>query len=240
MSMAMVLTCFLTATIMSNSLFTIVVGQRADLVHIFHQLKVNNVTNLPSKSLTQLSASRSAPDFCHNLDCPSFTVLNKTESYEERSYVKSVWVSTTLTGIALDPAVSKMFFKLFDYIQGNNAKRQKIDMTVPVLISIIPGPGPACESNFTMSFFVSPKVGDPPKPTDATVFLSQLPEQRVFVRSFGGFATQDSWLKNAELLGNDLQRDSKAFIKDYFYAAGYNSPFEVLGRHNEIWFIAQN
>jgi hypothetical protein len=41
---------------------------------------------------------------------------------------------------------------------------EKIAMTAPVVIRLIPGPGPACESNFTMSFFMSNKVKNPPQP----------------------------------------------------------------------------
>ena len=60
---------------------------------------------------------------------------------------------------------------------------EKIDMTVPVRTSIIPGQGPACEDNFTMSFFISPKVADPPMPSDSSVTLTTLPEGfTVYVR----------------------------------------------------------
>ena len=59
---------------------------------------------------------------------------------------------------------------------------QKIAMTAPVLNSIIPGPGPACANNFTMSFFVSPKEGQPPQPSDPEVALTSLPKLRVYVR----------------------------------------------------------
>ena len=60
---------------------------------------------------------------------------------------------------------------------------EKIDMTVPVRTRIIPGAGPACEDNFTMSFFLSPKVTDPPQPTDSSVFLNELPQKyTVYVR----------------------------------------------------------
>ena len=56
-------------------------------------------------------------------------------------------------------------------------------MTVPVRTRINPAQGPACEDNFTMSFFLAPKVADPPKPTDGAVRLSTLPDKfTVYVR----------------------------------------------------------
>ena len=59
---------------------------------------------------------------------------------------------------------------------------EKIDMTCPVLIRIIPGQGPACKDDFTMSFYIAPKVADPPKPTDPNVTLTNLPAHTVYVR----------------------------------------------------------
>ena len=57
-------------------------------------------------------------------------------------------------------------------------------------------------------------------------------------RSFGGFASKDKWLEEAVKLSKDLG-SSVSYIKDYYYTAGYNSPFQLFNRHNEIWFIAQ-
>ena len=59
---------------------------------------------------------------------------------------------------------------------------EKIDMTAPVLVRIIPGQGPACKDDFRMSFFIAPKVTDPPKPTNPNVTLSKLPAQTAYVK----------------------------------------------------------
>ncbi|KAK7495530.1 hypothetical protein BaRGS_00013228 [Batillaria attramentaria] len=177
------------------------------------------------------------PDFCNKLDCPEFTVIKNEKTYQLREYVATKWVSTNSVGISFDAAQYTDFERLFQYISGKNAKGQKIAMTAPVIDRIIPGPGPACESNFTMSFFVSPKEGQPPQPTDKTVFLSSMPKMRVYVRSFGGFASEKKWIEEAAALADAL--GSAAYVKDYYYTAGYNSPFQLTNRHNEIWFLAQ-
>lgn len=55
-------------------------------------------------------------------------------------------------------------------------------MTAPVLTMITPGQGPACENNFTMSFFMSPEVKTPPSPTEKGVFPQDMPQMKVYVR----------------------------------------------------------
>ena len=60
-------------------------------------------------------------------------------------------------------------------------------MTAPVLVRIIPGQGPACKDDFRMSFFISPKLHDAPKPTNPNVTLSSLPSQTVYVRYQSNF-----------------------------------------------------
>ena len=182
----------------------------------------------------------SKPTFCNKLDCPTFDIILKTEDFEERLYRKSMWVSTQLLGIGYESAQHKMFMKLFNYISGGNVKKEKIAMTAPVIDLIIPGPGPACENNFTMSFFISSSLHDPPQPSDESVYFTTLPQQRVFVRSYGGFATKSSTLQNAIDLGNSLAKKDKRFQKDFFYSAGYDSPFKIFERHNEVWYLAEN
>jgi len=172
------------------------------------------------------------PEFCNDIDCPKFTVVTTTNDYEERNYEASHWVSATSTGYGLNEAYLKMFMKLFRYISGNNENEEKIAMTAPVLIT----QGPACENNFTMSFYISPKVGDAPAPTDATVFLSSMPEMTVYVRSFTGFASNADYAKNAADLAAALPKTAK-YNKDMYYTGGYNSPFTLFNRHNEVWFI---
>jgi len=61
----------------------------------------------------------------------------------------------------------------------------------------------------------------------------------VYVKQFGGFAKKAVWLENALALGDSLTKDGKKFQKDHFFSAGYDSPFKLFNRHNEIWFLAE-
>ena len=78
------------------------------------------------------------------------------DGYEIRDVPVTKWVSTDGYEFQIHDGAQNgiMFDKLFHYIDGGNAEGAKIDMTAPVLYFIIPGAGPNCESNFTMSFLI--------------------------------------------------------------------------------------
>jgi hypothetical protein len=114
----------------------------------------------------------------------------------------------------------------------------KIDMTAPVTTRVEPGAGPNCESTFTISFFIPPEHQEnPPKPKNPNVFLEERPGFEAYVRQFGGFASEDSWVDEARKLSEDLKEKTEEVRGDYWYTAGYNSPFQLFGRTNEVWFV---
>ena len=183
------------------------------------------------------SVDPTEPKFCNGLDCPKFTVITKTGDYEEREYEASKWTSTVVSDIDYQTAVSEGFMKLFDYISGDNAEKKKVAMTAPVITKVVPGQGPACASNFTVSFMVPFADQDnPPKPSDPTVFLSELPALKAYVRSFGGFASGDKYVQEAAELAKALN-STQRYDDSYYYTAGYDAPFKPFNRHNEVWFI---
>jgi len=179
------------------------------------------------------------PKFCNGLDCPAFDVVGKSsDKYEERIYRTASWVSTDLLDVDYKAANYQMFMKLFRYIGGQNDKEQKIAMTCPVTNRIIPAQGPACESNFTMSFFISPSLSRVPQPTDSAVYVRKMETLHVYVREFSGFTNNfEAWSKHATELGDALDKDGLAYEKSYYFTAGYDAPFKLFNRHNEIWFV---
>merc|ERR1711907_566056 len=186
-----------------------------------------------------------APWFCHGIDCPVFKVLNANNEttaslWEEREYPSQEWTETYVSGMDLDKAESAGFMRLFNYIQGANAAKNKIDMTAPVLNYITPGEGPFCEDHFNISFFVPFDLqGKAPKPTSPDVYSVQRPPMHVYVTSFGGYADADKLQSAAADLAGNLAMHDISFDQEHFYFAGYDSPFRVLDRHNEVWFLAK-
>lgn len=183
------------------------------------------------------------PTFCKKLDCPLYKVIeSQKDKYELREYEQILWVGTRVQNIDYDQATYTNFMKLFRYISGNNAKSKKIAMTVPVLNKIIPGQGPACESDFTMDFFLTQdasKFSTYPRPNNTEVTIVTTPKLRAYVRSFSGyFRSYDAWRKEAMKLIADIGDQSK-YDTSAWYTAGYDSPFTLFNRHNEVWFIAK-
>ena len=115
------------------------------------------------------------------------------------------------------------FQRLFNYIEGKNAKGQKIPMTAPVAVLIQPGQGPFCKDNFTVNFFVPfEDQTNPAAPTDKDVFISTQPKFCAYVIVYGGYSNIDLVQKYSEELGEALVKDGlgDSFRKDFFFFAG--------------------
>ncbi|CAL4156844.1 unnamed protein product [Meganyctiphanes norvegica] len=169
-----------------------------------------------------------------------YDVIKTTESYEERHYPARKWVSTMSYSISYDTCHSEMFNKLFDYIDGQNDQGIKIAMTSPVTTLVQPGAGPNCESNFTRSFLIpEDHTAAPPAPTNTDVFIEERPELlSVFVRQFEGFPNEDDYIREAAALAYDLNSSGEDGVNyDIWYMAGYDGPYTIENRRNEVWFL---
>ncbi|KAK6177131.1 hypothetical protein SNE40_015297 [Patella caerulea] len=160
----------------------------------------------------------------------------ESQTYEERHYPESKWVSTKVVGMVHKDARSTGFRRLFKYIQGANEPSEKVEMTAPVATKIVPGAGPNCESTFTVSFFIPPENAEnPPKPTDPDVFIETWPAQTIYAKQFGGSPKDDEYVSHAQELAQELS--DKNINQNYWFTAGYDSPFKMFNRRNEVWYV---
>uniref|UniRef100_A0ABM5FF93 Heme-binding protein 2-like n=1 Tax=Pogona vitticeps TaxID=103695 RepID=A0ABM5FF93_9SAUR len=170
-------------------------------------------------------------------ECLPYTVLCHGDGYQARRYPASSWVGTRFNSSDYTPALFRGFWRLFRYIQGANERQVKIPMTAPVLARVEDGQ----EGQGINVYFMLPEAfqEDPPTPTDQTVYLERFPPQEVYVRFFGGWMTD--WTLQVQLRSLDakLQEAGRATQAGLYYTAGFNSPWEVVGRRNEVWRIAQ-
>ncbi|XP_045211756.2 heme-binding protein 2-like, partial [Mercenaria mercenaria] len=179
------------------------------------------------------------PAFCHKLDCPRFTVIETFKTYELRKYAPSMWVSTQIKKMDFTEQDRKeLFDKLFYYISGNNTEHMKIPMTAPVVETVLHGQGPDCESTFTFQFMIPFDLQkSPPQPTAQDINITTMPEMSVYVRVFGGYLNGTDIQNNIIKLSEDIN-DSSKYIANPYYSAGYDNPFQILNRHNEVWLRA--
>ncbi|GFN90992.1 heme-binding protein 2-like [Plakobranchus ocellatus] len=187
-----------------------------------------------------VAISSGSRDICKGLECPQFTVLNTTDKWELRHYPLTKWVATNATAMNKQEVGRTMFRRLFQYISGANAANVNIDMTAPVATKAIPGQGPNCESEFIMHFMLPFTYWQNPiLPTNPAVYIVQTPPMDVYVRHFGGFATDDDYLENLATLSTDLSTAEIAVEGSFFFMAGYDGPYTFINRRNEVWIVKQ-
>jgi len=159
-------------------------------------------------------------------------VCVNSDAYEVRHYSSLKWVSTVDSGYLMEAPTIRSFRRLFAYIGGANEQGVRVEMTSPVIIKV--------SGDYTMSFLLpSEHQANPPTPTDEQVFISDMPDMKVYVRSYGGWMSSFSdWLQGYYLRG-DLDRAGAQYSSALHYAVGYDSPMKFLDRHNEVWYVVE-
>merc|ERR1711951_6832 len=193
----------------------------------------HSLTMLSLLFLTALASLAS----CYTEEAP-YEVLLEFDGFEMRKYPAIKWISTDVQDVMPHdgPEHSKAFYRLFHYIDGSNDANAKIPMTAPVTMRIMPGEGPNCESNYTMSFFIPIDFQtSTPQPTEEGVYIEERPEFHVVARRFGGFPTDLTFSAEAATLYS-LAVEKEFLPKDVpLWTAGYSGPSVIINRRNEVW-----
>ncbi|GMH24240.1 hypothetical protein Nepgr_026083 [Nepenthes gracilis] len=183
------------------------------------------------------------PPPCSKIECPTYTVVYVGNGFEIRRY-DSLWMSTsTIQGFSFLAGTQTGFTQLFNYIQGDNNEKKKIEMTAPVLTQITPSDGPFCESSFVVSFYV-PEANQANPPLAKGLHTQNWVHKYAAVRQFGGFASDIGVAMEAAALETSLTGSSWYNVikksrngTSVYTVAQYNSPFDFFNRINEILFI---
>jgi len=174
------------------------------------------------------------PEFYHGIQGPRFKVLaaESGEDYETRIYEPTKWISTKMETTDFEDTRGKGFWKLFNYIGGKNEAKSKVAMTCPVRGTVLTKEGEE-KMTVTTSFFVD-KEKECPAPTDETLFFEEEEESKFYVRHFGGYSKDYLWKENLQALKDSLDRDGKCYVTGVYFTAGYDPPYRLWGRRNEI------
>lgn len=157
-----------------------------------------------------------------------YVCLEKEGKFEIRRYPPALVASVYDKDKSYSESANSSFRRLANFIFGGNQNNVKIAMTAPVHMEF-------SESGSKMSF-VMPSGFDEkslPRPNDPGVEITRSEERKVVVLGFGGFANDKKIKsKTAELMRYIEERGLK--IKGSPEYLGYDSPFKLVGRKNEI------
>ncbi|MFT5646167.1 MAG: hypothetical protein ACI976_000845 [Aureispira sp.] len=162
-----------------------------------------------------------------NIESYPYVVNKKYDVFEIRSYEATLFTSVKLSANTYKDASSKGFSILAGYIFGGNEKNEKIAMTSPVSMSL--------EDSMTMMFMVPKKFKKEtlPQPNQSQIKFREEPAKTVAAISFGGWADDEKIEKYKQKLKSALDAEGITYT-NHFYFLGYNPPFEIFNRKNEI------
>lgn len=162
-----------------------------------------------------------------NIETYDYKVEKKYDDFEIRTYDSSLFTSVKLEGNKYKKVSRKGFSMLAGYIFGANEKNEKIAMTSPVSMSL--------EDSTTMMFLVPKKYKkeDLPTPNQNQIEFHVEPIRRVAAISFGGWANDRKIEKYKSQLIKALDSEGIEYSTRFYYF-GYNAPYEIFNRRNEI------
>ncbi len=162
-----------------------------------------------------------------NIETYPYSIIKKYGTFEIRNYEETLFTSVKLSTSGYKNSSSKGFSILAGYIFGGNERNEKISMTSPVSMSL--------EDSMTMMFMVPKGIKKEmlPKPNDSIIEFKNEPAKTLAAISFGGWANDKKIEEYKQKLKSALEVEGIAY-SDRFYFFGYNAPYEVFNRKNEI------
>jgi len=157
-----------------------------------------------------------------------YKVIRTEKEFEIRFYPSVTMATISSSAKTYRELGNSGFRKLAGYIFGGNSNQQQIAMTTPVHMDIN-------DTASSMSFVMPDGYhkDNLPQPNNAEVKLENTTDEYVAAIQFGGFASDKKIKANIEKLERALQT-SKISYYGRFRFLGYNPPFQLFGRKNEI------
>ncbi len=171
----------------------------------------------------QVFAMRSQND----IESYPYKVIKKYDTFEVRAYEASLFTTVKLSTNTYQESSSKGFSVLAGYIFGGNDKEEKIAMTSPVAMSL--------EDSMTVMFMVPKeyKRESLPTPNDSNIDFREEPAKTAAAITFGGWADDEKIESYKNKLKAALDAEGIKYT-NRFYFLGYNPPYEVVNRKNEV------
>ena len=163
-----------------------------------------------------------------NIEGYKYSIIKTYKYFEIRTYQASLFTSVKIHTDNYKQASSKGFSILGGYIFGKNENKEQIPMTSPVAMTLE-------KKEMTMLFLVPEKFTKEnlPKPENTKIEFIEIPEKKMAAITFSGWAS-DEKIEKYKLLLIKLLNENGIKYANKFSVLGYNPPYEVLFRRNEI------
>ena len=157
----------------------------------------------------------------------SYKVIKNYDKFEIRKYDSALFSSVKLSKKGYKESSSEGFRILAGYIFGDNESNEKIAMTSPVMMEL---------GDTTKMMFMVPKnknLGNLPNPKNRKIVFEKQEEKTFAAISFDGWADDEKIEKYTSILKDELVREKLNFVNKFIFM-GYNPPYQVMNRRNEI------
>ena len=156
----------------------------------------------------------------------------ETQKYElvmsEDDFEIRFYPSSLKAKVISSKSANGNFYKLFQFISGNNSKGEKIEMTTPVYMK-------ENDNSNTMEFVMpsSYSLESISKPNDDSIKIYESEAKYFACIRYGGYSNSGKFNKHSKKLVNKLSDLNIKTVGDLFYVS-YNSPYKVFNRRNEV------
>jgi len=158
----------------------------------------------------------------------TYDLIKTEDGFEIRFYPKAIMATVSKPRQGEERGANQNFRTLAGYIFGGNKTEKKIAMTAPVYMER--------DTNDNKMSFVLPsgyKMADLPDPNDTSIKLHYSDEGYYAALLFAGFAGEHKIMrKEAEL--KELLHKKGYEVAGAFNYLGYNAPWDIINRENEI------
>ena len=170
-----------------------------------------------------------------------YEVIDKQGKFEIRQYRPQI-VAETVVESDFDNAGNAAFRRLFNYISGENRKKESIAMTAPVnqkggsqkIAMTAPVNQQRSEGNYSVTFLMPSKytMETLPEPLDPAVKLREIAARKIAAIRYSGSWSRKKYETNKALLEEFIAiKGLRIAGQDIF--ARYDPPFQ-------LWFLRRN
>lgn len=157
-----------------------------------------------------------------------YDLVKNENGFEIRFYPQALMASVSSLKNGDETNANQNFRRLASYIFGGNREDKKIAMTAPVYMER--------DAAANKMSFVLPSgynMNDLPHPNDSTITLHYSDEGHYAALRFGGFASEDKIARKENELKELLKKSGYEAVGNFNYL-GYNAPWDIINRENEI------